>query len=436
MKINPGDLIEIISDKTFKGIFLPSRNKETTIKLDSGYNMTIENKKIEKIRLLKKGEEKKDSEVISKKDSKRDTNQQKNNKSLPNLPKISILHIGGTISSKIDYKTGAVSPLFSAQDLINMFPELNNIANISSKQLFNIASEDLRFKHYNVMAKEIQTEIKKGCRGIIITHGTDTLAYTSAALSFILENLPIPVILVGSQRSSDRPSSDNYLNLISAFKFITKTDFCDIGICMHSSMEDNSCYILPGLKTKKLHSSRRDAFKSVNVKPIALVKNDSVEFLSEYKKKEDIKDKELKLRLFNEKIKVGVLRVHPNMYANEFLQYKNYNGLIIEATGLGHIPIDNDIENKKIFNALKNLKIPLVITTQTVFGSINLNVYSPGRKIKEYVINNYTDILTETAFIKLAWLLSNYEKRDIKELFNKNLRGEFSSRILAEKDFL
>ncbi|MFH1209473.1 MAG: Glu-tRNA(Gln) amidotransferase subunit GatD [archaeon] len=419
MKPNYGDSIEIISDKTFKGILLPSRKNETTIKLDSGYNFTIENKKIKKMNLLKRSENKKIEKTHAKKDQ--------------NLSKISIIAIGGTISSRIDYKTGAVSPIIAQEELLLMFPELNAIANINSKQLFNIASENLRFKHYNLIAKEIQKEIKEGSKAIIITHGTDTMAYTSAALSFILENLPVPVILVGSQRSSDRPSSDNYLNLISAIKFVTKTDFKEVGICMHSSMNDDFCYILPALKTKKLHSSRRDAFKTVNSNPIALINNDAITFLTDYKNENN---KELKLRLFDEKIKVGILKIHPNMHSSEFMQYKNYNGLIIEATGLGHIPIDDDPENKKIFQILKLFKIPIVITTQTIFGSINLNVYSQGRKIKDYVINNNTDILTETAFIKLAWLLSNYEKKDIKELFNKNIRGEFSSRLLAEEDFI
>jgi len=419
MKINVGDLIEIQTDKTFKGTYLPSKRDETTIKLSSGYNITFNNKKIKKTKLIKKYKQKK--EKI------------KSVKTKNNLPLISILHVGGTISSKVDYETGAVSSKFSAEELLSLFPEINTLANIRSKQILNIFSENIRFKHYNLIAKEIQKEINAKTSAIIITHGTDTLAYTSAALSFMLEDLSIPVILVGSQRSSDRPSSDNYLNLISAIKFVTKTDFADVAICMHSSMDDQSCHILPALKTKKLHSTRRDAFKPINTKPIAIVKDDSIQFLTDHKKRNNNK---LKLRLFKEKIKVGILKAHPNMFASEILQYKNYDGLIIEATGLGHLPIDDDIENKKILPTLKSLKIPIILTTQTIFGNINLNVYSTGRKIKEYIINNYTDILTETAFIKLAFLLSNYEKKYIKELFNKNLRGEFSSRILAEEDFI
>ncbi|MBU2634116.1 MAG: Glu-tRNA(Gln) amidotransferase subunit GatD [Nanoarchaeota archaeon] len=419
MKINLGDLIEIQTDKTFNGTYLPSKKGETTIKLSSGYNTTFNNKKIIKTKLIKEYKPKKEKTKLI--------------KTKNNLPLISILHVGGTISSKVDYETGAVSPKFSAEELLSLFPEINSLANIKSKQISNIFSENIRFKHYNLIAKEIQKEINTKTSAIIITHGTDTLAYTSAALSFMLEDLSIPVILVGSQRSSDRPSSDNYLNLISAIKFVTKTDFADVAICMHASMDDKSCNILPALKTKKLHSTRRDAFKSINTKPIAIVKDNSVQFLTDHKKRNNNK---LKLRLFKEKIKVGILKAHPNIFSSEILQYKNYDGLIIEATGLGHLPIDDDIENKNFFKALKSLKIPIVITTQTVFGNINLNIYSTGRNIKEYIINNYTDILTETAFIKLAFLLSNYEKKYIKELFNKNLRGEFSSRILAEEKFI
>ncbi len=172
---------------------------------------------------------------------------------------ITILHTGGTLASKVS-KTGAVSAQYSAKDILNLYPEIKSLAKIDSKLVANMLSENMNFNHYNLLAKEIKKEIEKGVEGIIITHGTDTLHYTSSALSFILEDLPIPVILVGAQRSSDRGSSDASLNLISAINFITKTDFAEVAICMHSSMEDTSCSILPGTKTRKLHTSRRDAF--------------------------------------------------------------------------------------------------------------------------------------------------------------------------------
>ena len=415
------DKIKVVSDKIFEGILMPSKNKTIiNLKLDSGYNIGIKKSRIKNITSVK----------IQSKIKKTAKKIKKN----PNLPGISILHCGGTLSSKIDYETGAVSAKFSPEDILEMFPELEKLANISSRLVYNILSENIRFNHYNLIAKEIEKEIKSKPKGIIITHGTVTLAYTASALSFILEDLPVPIILVGSQRSSDRASSDSFLNLYCAVNFILNSDFGDVGICMHASIDDDKCFILPAHKTKKLHSSRRDAFKPVNVDPYAVVDKTSIKFLTGYKK---VSNSRLKLKPFKD-IKVGILKVHPNLHNDEVLQYKNYKGLIIEGTGLGHLPVeefDKDSKhNKMVFNALKSLKIPIVMTTQTVFGCINMNVYSTGRMIKDYVQGNLTDMLTETAFIKLAWLLSNYPG-NVKELINKNLRGEISERIIAKKDF-
>src|SRR3989344_329315 len=186
---------------------------------------------------------------------------------------ISILHTGGTIASKVSPK-GGVSVQYSEKEILRLYPEIKSLANIKSRLIANMFSENMNFSHYNLLAKEIKEEVDKGIDGIIITHGTDTLHYTAASLSFILENLPIPVLFVGAQRSSDRGGSDASLNLVSAVNFINKTYFSGVAICMHSSMEDTSCSILPGLKTRKFHTSRRDAFQAINSKPYALVYHD------------------------------------------------------------------------------------------------------------------------------------------------------------------
>jgi len=351
---------------------------------------------------------------------------------------ISLLHLGGTIASKVS-KKGGVSAQYTAKDILDLYPEIKNMAKLNSRLIANMMSENMNFQHYNKIAKEVEKEVKKGVDGIIITHGTDTLHYTSAALSFILENLPIPVLLVGAQRSSDRGSSDAALNLVSAINFINKTDFAEVAICMHSSMEDTSCSILPALKTKKLSTSRRDAFKSINTKPIALVYHDQGVDLLTKKFNRINKKAKLNLRLFNPKLKVGILKTHPNMSAEEVKNYSKFDGLVLEGTGLGHAPIEKTdsftSENQKILSELKILakKIPVVMTSQCTFGRINMNVYTPGRKLQEIgVLGNLNDMTTETAFIKLAWLLSNYKKSEVKNLISENLRGEISDRTSTE----
>src|SRR3989344_67065 len=409
-----GELVEVSTGKELlKGIITNLKGNKITLKLGSGYNISIDEKNVKSIK------------KIGKKQHKAAKAAMRQNK---NLPRIVILHTGGTIAAKVNYEIGAVSSSFTPEDLINKYPELKELAYIESRLIFNELSENFRFEHYNKLAREV--ERAKNARGVIITHGTDTMAFTSAALSFALEGLSVPVILVGSQRSSDRPSSDSFLNLYLAVKFIIETDFRDVGICMHSSMNDESCYILPAAKTKKLHSSRRDAFKSINEKPIAEVSKEKITF---FNKNYNNKERKLKLKLFKENLKIGILTVHPNMHPSELSLFKNFDGLVVQGTGLGHIPIEG--KNKEIFDELKKLRMPKVIITQCIFGNVNLNVYSTGRKIKDCLIGNKLDLTLETAFIKLAWILSNHPK-EIEKIFNINLRNEISERITAEKDFL
>jgi len=420
-----GDRIsEDTADKKIEGIMMPSKNKDSVVvKLDSGYNMGIPKKTIKKIKLLKKFKE-----------TKIKTNKIKTSKSKKT---IAILHTGGTIASKVDYNTGGVIAKYTPEELVGMFPELEDLVNVKSRLISNMFSEDMRFTHYNVMAKEIEKEIKAGADGIILTHGTDTLHYTAAALSFILEGLSVPVILVGAQRSSDRGSSDAAMNLVCAVEFMKQTDFAEVGVCMHKSMNDEICWILPGLKCRKMHSSRRDAFKPVNDEAYAEVdyKKRKIKIISGKFRKRN-KEK-LKLRLFKE-VKVGLLKIHPSMYEEEFKLYSKFDGLVVEGTGLGHLPM-NEVdkltgEHKKIFSQVKKLgkNVPVVMSTQTIYGRVNMNVYSTGRELQEIgVIGNYSDMTPETTFIKLAWLLSNYPKK-VKEMIHENIRGEINDRLNSE----
>ena len=426
-----GDRVKVIIKDSFEeGVLMPSSKEDIVIiKLDNGYNIGFEKKKIDKIEVISKKKK-----IIKKVNKKISIDK--------NLKTVSILHCGGTIASKVDYDTGAVKAKFTPEELLEMFPELGKVANIRSKLVANMLSENMRFIHYNIIAEEIEKEIKAGTDGVIITHGTDMLHYTASALSFILDGLNVPVLLVGAQRSSDRGSSDAFLNLQCAVQFIVKCNFVEVAICMHNSVDDDFCAIIPGVRSRKIHSSRRDAFKSINSEIFALV--DSEGGISwqrnDYVKKE--KKRKLSLKYFNDKLKIGLLKAHPQMFAEELSIYENFSGLVLEGTGLGHFPIESYDENsklnEKVFSSLQKLanKMPIVMTTQTIYGTVNLDVYSPGRKLQDVGVFSGGDMITETAFIKLAWLLSNYKQDKIKDLFTQNLRGEVSSQRIYQKEFI
>lgn len=416
--------VETTSD-AYEGTFLPSEDESIiTIKLDSGYNVGVKINNIKRADLVEKAKEKK---ATAKQFIKQDKS----------LPKITILHTGGTIASKIDYRTGGVTADFSPEELLSLFPELLEIAQIDSLLVKQMMSENLRFDHYNLLAKAVEAEVKKGVDGIIITHGTDTLHYSAAALAFSLANIPVPVIIVGAQRSSDRGSSDAAFNLIAAAKFIAHTDFSEVAVCMHQSMNDDACYILPATKVRKMHTSRRDAFRSINARPFAKVdpKSGKIEFINKaYVKRGDKKD--LEVKFFKPKLKVGLLKSHTHMYAEEFLAFQNFDGLVIEGTALGQLPnakVDEfTAESDKIGSAIRTLtsKMPVVMASQCVYGLVDMNVYSEGRRnIDLGVLGNYSNMTPETTFIKLAWLLSNFDKEAIPELITTNFRGEMADRI-------
>ncbi len=445
---NPGDTVRIFcKEKEYTGVLIPSTHQDSIVlKLATGYNMGILKTSITKIELISAHTPKKISE-------EKEIMQNKS------LPTITILHTGGTIASKVDYETGGVIARYSPEELLGMFPEIKKMANIKSRLIRNMWSEDIRFDHYNILAEEIKKEIEAGVKGIIITHGTDTLHYTSAALRFMFENLSVPILLIGAQRSSDRGSSDAAQNILSGVYFITHSSFCDVAICMHENSSDEWCHILPGTKSRKMHSSRRDAFRAINTTAIARVhaREEKIEWIGSIKadkekktnnEKEETnkeKGKDFLFKKFNPNVKVGILFVHPNMYHEEFQFYNGFDGLIIAGTGIaGNIPINTiDEETKehtKISEQIKKLTNQGTIVcgaTQTIYGGINMNVYSTGRKMQELgILGNYSDMTIETAFIKLSFLISNFSKEEVKKLFSQNMHGEIQERREEYEHFL
>jgi glutamyl-tRNA(Gln) amidotransferase subunit D len=318
-----------------------------------------------------------------------------------------------------------------------MLPELENIANIKAKKVMSLMSEDMLPKDWIEMAKIIEKEIKEGVDGIVITHGTDTMHFTAAALSFMLEKINIPIIITGSQRSIDRGSSDAFMNLLCAVKAAAEFDGAEVMTCMHSSSNDDSCILIRGTKVRKMHTSRRDAFRPINDRALAKVYADKkIEILNNnYKKADRAKKTTADITAkFNEEL--ALIYVYPGLDPDiiNFYLKKEVKGIIIAATALGHV---NTWTEKSLIPNIKKCydkKIPVFITSQTIYGAVNPYVYTNLRKLSVEGHGIYLkDILPETAYIKLGWAMSQekeYEK--IKDMMLENIKGEFNERLTED----
>ena len=413
--ISIGDLIKIITKTTeYSGNLLPryeySEENYIVIKLSNGYNIGIDAKNITNIQKIMSGEEPKfiPPEKPKVKES---------------LPKIAILGTGGTIASRIDYKTGAVNPAFSAEELYSIIPELSAYANINTELVSNIASEQMNPEDWTNIAKKVIEKINEGNQGIIIGHGTDTMAYTSAALSFALENCPIPVIITGAQRSTDRPSSDASLNMISSVIMASKKVLNGVYLAMHSSIEDNEVSIHSGTRVRKNHTSRRDAFQSIGVDPIAIVNQDKVTVGEESIKNNNQFDPKI-----NFEENVSLLKFHPGFNSEiiDKIIELDAKGIILEGTGLGHV---NSRCNKSIKKAIDNGMF-VGMTSQCLQGRIKMTVYSAGRDLLKIGVIPLEDMLPETALVKLMWAYGNYENKEIKNIMLKNIAREYTERSI------
>lgn len=412
-----GDFVVIKKQKNvWKGKIIQKKGRYLTLKLDSGYNIGILIDKNTKVKIIKKSEIKKHKPI--KFEIKFDEKK----------PLVSVLSAGGTIASSIDYTTGAISTSYSASDLILAVPELSNFANIKAKKIVNEMSENLLPKHWKKIAKEIAKEIEN-CEGIIVTHGTDTLSYTTSALSFMLKNLNKPVVFTFAQKSSDRGSSDSAINLICSTITAIK-DIAEVVVVGHATINDDYCFIHRGNKVRKMHSSQRNAFRSINSFPIGKVwPSGRIEFISKYKKKEDVRENFYLDSKLEEK--VAIIKAYPGLNPEIIDWYldKDYKGLIIEGTGLGHVNIKDKSLIPRIKNAIRQGVI-VCMTTQTIYGRVNPWVYSPARKLLNIGVIYLNDILTETAYTKLMWVLAHTEnEKEVRELMLKNLAGEFNNRL-------
>jgi glutamyl-tRNA(Gln) amidotransferase subunit D len=342
-----------------------------------------------------------------------------------NKPSVKLLGTGGTIASRLDYRTGAVIPAFSPGELYGAVPELADICNLTTEKLFAVFSENMGPEQYKKLAVSIGKEIEKGIDGIVIGHGTDTMHHTASALSFMVQDAPIPIVLVGSQRSSDRPSSDAALNLIHATKTAAESDIAEVMVCMFGPTSDEYSLLHQGTRVRKMHSSYRSTFRTIGDIPLAMVDRKKITPIkTDYHRRR--KDRNVKIMPYFEE-KVSIVYYYPNMQPDiiDSLVDNGYRGIVIAGTGLGHV-------NKPLYPAIERATkkgVAIYMTVQTLWGYVHMFVYDTGRDLMSKGIIPAENMLPEVAYIKLGWALGQTEDLDeVKKIMLTPIRGEITDR--------
>lgn len=410
------DIEVLTSDGTYYGRVLPrsetADDKHIVIKLVSGYNIGIAASRVLDIKVTGRKEA---HYKIPEKEFPYD----------PRKPRVKLLGTGGTIASRLDYRTGAVIPAFSPGELYGSVPELADICNLETEKLYGVFSENMGPEQWIGTAEAIGREIEKGVQGIVIGHGTDTMHHTAAILSFMVQNSPVPIVMVGSQRSSDRPSSDAALNLMHSVKTAAESDIAEVLVCMFGPTSDDYGLLHRGTRVRKMHSSYRSTFRTIGDIPIAMVSRETITPLrQDYKRRRH--DKNVIINTAFEE-KAGIVYYYPNMKPDiiDSLIDDGYRGIVIAGTGLGHV-------NKPLYPALKRAKeknVAVYMTVQTLWGYVQMYVYDTGRDMMELGVVPCANMLPEVAYMKLGWALGQTEDLEVvKKIMLTPVNGEITER--------
>jgi len=409
--------VEIKTDKgNYTGIILPrSENADenhVVLKLRSGYNVGIAAKRIQDIQVAGR------KEAVYKIPEKEFPFDHKK-------PNVKLLGTGGTIASRLDYRTGAVIPAFSPGELYGSVPELADICNLETEKLYGVFSENMGPEQWAGTAIAIGDAIEKGFQGIVIGHGTDTMHHTAAILSFMVQNSPVPIVMVGSQRSSDRPSSDAAINLMHSVKTAAESDLAEVMVCMFGPTSDMYGLLHRGTRVRKMHSSYRSTFRTIGDIPLAMVDREKITpLMHNYKKRRN--DKNVTINTAFED-KVSIVYYYPSMKPDiiDSLIDNGYKGIVIAGTGLGHV-------NKPLYPALKRAHekgIAVFMTVQTLWGYVQMYVYDTGRDMMDLGVVPTANMLPEVAYMKLCWTLGQtHDLEKVKEIMLTPIAGEITDR--------
>ncbi|MFB6490352.1 MAG: Glu-tRNA(Gln) amidotransferase subunit GatD [Thermoproteus sp. AZ2] len=406
-----------LEDGVVEGILMPptaySDPNVYVVKLRNGYNVGIAKSRVKKIEELEGLEG--PPEVAVGEAREVDTGR----------PWVAIVATGGTILSRVEYSTGAVYPTMDPSLLFELAPGVSELASIRVEAFMAKFSEDMKPSDWAAMAEKAAEYLARGFRGVVFLHGTDTMHYSAAALAFAIRRSPGPVVFVGAQRSSDRPSSDAFQNIAGAVLAAAAAPFAESVLVMHKASSDGALYAHRGTRVRKMHTSRRDTFRSIGTSPLAEI---DVEKRAVKMLREDYAPRspgELSVKAaFSDR--AALVKFYPGMPPSVIsaLVDMGVRGIVLEGTGFGHVAEDLLPEIKKAVDA----GVVVAMTSQTIYGRTNLYIYRRGRELLALGVVPLEDMLPETAYVKMSWALANYKREEVPAVLRTPIAGEITPR--------
>lgn len=334
------------------------------------------------------------------------------------MKKILMLGTGGTIACKRG--EAGLKPLLTSEELLSYVPDTAGLCQIDSLQILNIDSTNMQPAHWLLIAETLERQYEN-YDGFVICHGTDTMAYTAAALSYLIQNSPKPVVITGAQRPIDMENTDARTNLSDSLRFASEERAHGVSIVFDGK-------VIAGTRGKKERSKSYNAFSSINFPYIAAIQDNQVIFYL------DDKDNCVrKVQFFHEiNPHVALMKLIPSMGA-DVLDYmaEHYDAVIIESFGVGGLPAYDSGDFYKAVEKWTALGKTVVMTTQVTNEGSNMSIYEVGHTIKkEFGLLEAYDMTLEATVTKLMWILGQTDReKNIREMFYRTINRDILWRM-------